>query len=339
MNPLRFSGLKLRTTVERWPLVTPFRITGHVFDAVELAVVELEQDGLAGRGEAAGVYYLGEGAGEIVRRLESERAIFAKELGRDILLDLLPAGGARNAVDCALWDLEAKASGVPAWQRAGVRKPEPLLTTFTCGVGTPDEMAAMAQGFAQARALKLKLPGEAIDADRVRAVRAVAPDCWLGVDANQGMTLDMLIDMLPAFAEANVALVEQPLPMGAEAMLDGVDRPIPIAADESAQTTESLAGLSGRFDVINIKLDKCGGLTAGLAMAEEARRRGFKPMVGNMLGTSLAMAPAFILGQLCDVVDLDGPTLLEHDRAPVTVYRDGLVSLSEAWGYPDPAKC
>jgi L-alanine-DL-glutamate epimerase-like enolase superfamily enzyme len=334
MTPLSFAGLTLRTGVERWPLKTPFRISSHVFDAVELAVVELEQDGIIGRGEAAGLYYFDETASTVVQRVESYRDCLTTKLDRERLMQLLPAGSARNAIDCALWDLEAKMSGVPAWRRAGLPEPKPLVTTFTCGADTPDKMVAAARRFGPVQALKLKLTADGLDVERVAAIRAAFPDCWLGVDANQGMTSKSLLRALPAFEQAKVALIEQPLPVDSDAELDGIRSPIPIAADESAQTEDDLGRLMGRVDVINIKLDKCGGLTAGSRMAAEAKRRGFRVMVGNMMGTSLAMAPAFLLGQECDIVDLDGPALLTEDREPATIYVNGLVSPPTGWGLP-----
>ncbi|HEY4971239.1 MAG TPA: enolase C-terminal domain-like protein [Steroidobacteraceae bacterium] len=200
---------------------------------------------------------------------------------------------------------------------------------------TPEEMAASAHHYRDAKAIKLKLTGEPQDADRVRAVRDARPDVWLGVDANQGFTRPFLETLIPVLVAANVALIEQPYPVGQESLLDGFASPIPIAADESAQSFTDLASLVGRFQTVNIKLDKCGGLTEGLAMAREAARLGFEIMVGNMLGTSLAMAPSFLLGQLSSVVDLDGPIFLAEDRAPAVCYRDGMIECPEAlWGAP-----
>jgi L-alanine-DL-glutamate epimerase-like enolase superfamily enzyme len=195
-------------------------------------------------------------------------------------------------------------------------------------------MASRARNYAHARALKLKLTGDLdLDIERVRAVRAQRPDCWIGVDANQGFSIDDLDPLVAALAEADVKLLEQPLPRGREGDLDGYSGPIPVAGDESVFTLDDLPAAVGRFDVVNIKLDKCGGLTAALAMAREARRLGLKVMVGNMVGTSLAMAPAFILGQLCDVVDLDGPIFLVRDREPAIDYSDGLAFCGEnVWG-------
>ena len=220
------------------------------------------------------------------------------------------------------------------WELAGLAPPKPLVTTFTLGADAPEVMVAGARKYAQAKSLKLKLTGDLLaDIERVRAVRAARPEVWMGVDANQGYTIDALDSLLAALVPANVSLLEQPLKRGREADLDGFKSKIPIAADESVLTLADIAGLVGRFNVVNIKLDKCGGLTEGLAMAHEARRLGLGVMVGNMVGTSLAMAPAFVLGQLCDVVDLDGPIFLAKDRTPGMTYVNGSAwSGEQVWG-------
>ncbi|HEY4970051.1 MAG TPA: enolase C-terminal domain-like protein, partial [Steroidobacteraceae bacterium] len=242
----------------------------------------------------------------------------------------------RNALDCALWDLEAKLTGRPAWQIAGLERPQRLLTTLTCGAETPEKMAATALGYAQARAIKLKLTGEPVDAERVRAVREARQDVWLGVDANQGFTREFLQWIMPVLVETRVQLIEQPFPIGQESLLDGFQSSIPMAADESVQSLADIAGLVGRFSVANIKLDKCGGLTEGLEMARASRELGLDVMVGNMLGTSLAMAPAFLVGQLCNIVDLDGPVSLKADRAITVDYTEGFIRCPEMlWGYAD----
>ena len=329
------SSLTLDIAVEAWPLRTPFRITGHTFEAMDLVVVTLRQGRHSGRGEAAGVYYLNDDAKAIVAALESVRAEIESDPGREAVQALLPPGGARNALDCAYWDLDAQRAGKPVWQLAGLPEPQRLLTTFTVGAGDPDVMASSAAGWREASALKLKLTGEPVDVDRVEAVRAARPDCWIAVDANQGYDRAGLEKALPAFHAAGIALVEQPLPIGQEAELDGLDAPIPLAADESVQCMADIAPLAGRFDAINIKLDKCGGLTEAFLMADEAKRLGMKVMVGNMLGTALSMGPAMLVGQFCDIVDLDGPFLLAGDRTPPTEYKDGYVTCPpQIWGTP-----
>lgn len=328
------AALQLRLEVEKLPLREPFRISGHIWTELDVVVATLEDGDRRGRGEACGVYYLNDTAQTLVAALEAVRADIEAGIDRDALQRLLPPGGARNALDCALWELEALRAGVAVWQLAGLPSPRPLLTTFTLGVEDPELMAARARRNAKARALKLKLVGD-LDADiaRVQAVRAARPDVWLGVDANQAYTSDALPALVQALALERVSLLEQPLQRGREAELEGFKSRIPIAADESVLNLSELPAAARRFDVVNIKLDKCGGLTEGLAMAREARRLGLDLMVGNMVGTSLAMAPGFVLGQLCDVVDLDGPTFLTRDRKPSVTYDDGHIwSGPQVWG-------
>jgi L-Ala-D/L-Glu epimerase len=332
-------GQTLAWRVETHRLATPFRISGYVFEASELVVVELSDGEHRGRGEAGGVYYLNDNAPQIVGHLESNRAAIEACGSREELRQMLPPGGTRNAVDCAMWELEASRSGVPAYRLAGIDAPRPLVTTFTLGADEPEVMAQGARDYAHARAIKIKLTGSLeLDVARVRAVRDARPDVWLGVDANQGYVAHDLHALVRGMSEQGVALIEQPLPRGSEADLEGFESAIPIAADESVLGLADVPGLVGRFQVVNIKLDKCGGLTEALLMAAEARRLGLGVMVGNMVGTSLAMAPAFILGQLCDVVDLDGPTFLKEDRTPGVEYRDGQIWCpDEVWGTPAAA--
>ena len=328
------SALKLHVEVQKLRLSAPFRISGFVFEEQEVVVVTLDDGRHRGRGEASGVYYLGDTAQGMVVEIEAARATIERGIERSTLQQLLPPGGARNAVDCALWELEANRSGRAVWELAGVDAPKPLVTTFTLGADDPATMAAGARKYAQARSLKLKLTGDLKeDIERVRAVRAARPDVWMGVDANQGYGIEALDALIGVLDSADVSLLEQPLKRGREADLAGFKSTIPIAADESVLTLRDIAGLVGRFSVVNIKLDKCGGLTEGLAMAHEARRLGLGVMVGNMVGTSLAMAPAFVLGQLCDVVDLDGPIFLAKDRTPSMTYTNGSAwSGEEVWG-------
>ena len=327
-------ALKLHVEVEKLRLSAPFRISGFVFEEQEVVVVTLDDGAHRGRGEASGVYYLGDTAQTMVAEIEAVRGAIEQNIDRTALQQLLPPGGARNAVDCAVWELEAHRRGVAVWELAGIDAPKPLVTTFTLGADEPATMAAGARKFAQARALKLKLTGDLKDdIERVRAVRTARPEVWMGVDANQGYGIDSLGSLMGVLESANVSLLEQPLKRGREADLTGFKSKIPIAADESVLKLADIAGLVGRFDVVNIKLDKCGGLTEALAMAHEARRLGLGVMVGNMVGTSLAMAPAFVLGQLCDVVDLDGPIFLAKDRTPSMTYTNGSAwSGEQVWG-------
>ena len=326
--------LELDVTVETLRLAQPFRISGYVFTHSDVVVVTLRDGEYQGRGEGGGVYYLGDDVPHMLYSIGAVRAAIEAGPTRDELRSIMPAGGARNAVDCALWELEAAKAGVPAWQLAGQSAPRPLTTTFTLGADSPEVMADGARNYADARSIKVKLTGELdLDIARVKAIRAARPDVWLGVDGNQGFVIGQLDELVAALAGERVSLLEQPLARGREPDLYGYKSDIPIAGDESLLTLDDVAGAVGCFDVVNIKLDKCGGLTEGLLMAAEARRLGLGVMVGNMVGTSLAMAPAFVLGQQCEIVDLDGPTFLAEDRVPSVVYEAGTVFAGpEVWG-------
>jgi len=330
--------LKLSAHIERLPLTQTFHITGYTFTECEMLIVRLQDGDLTGLGEGLGVYYRHDTPARMLEQVEALRESIERGITREQLLALLPAGGARNALDCALWDLQAKRLGQPVWQLAGMKPPEPLLTTYTLSADAPDVVAQNARGFKDARALKLKLSNDSLNAERIRAVRAACPDAWLMVDANQGFTRESFARIVPACVEARVAVIEQPFPIGSEAWLDDLDCPIPLAADESVQDQADLARLVGRVQVINIKLDKCGGLTTALALAREARDLGFELMVGNMGGSSWSMAPAAVVGALCSVVDLDGPIVISADREPGASYRDGRIWCPDAvWGGPKTA--
>lgn len=325
----------MNVQIEQWPRRTPVQITGFTWDITNVVVVTLAFEGLIGRGEASGVYYRKDSAEMVAQWVESVRGAVECGAGREQLQEMLPAGGARNALDCAFWDLESKLKGMPIWKMAGIAEPHPVQTAFTCHASSPKEMVAAATGYPGARAIKLKLTGEPVDLDRVRAVREALPDVWLGVDANQGFTLRFLETALPTLSAMNVSLIEQPLPVGLEQDLDGLHSPIPIAADESVQGIADVESLLGRFDVVNIKLDKCGGFTEALAMVDAVRDAGLVPMIGNMGGTSLAMAPGWLVGQRCAFADLDGPLFLMNDRKCPANYTDGSISCPEGlWGYP-----
>ena len=326
--------LSLDVSAEAAPLKASFRISGHVFDHVSLALVSLSDGERRGRGEAAGIYYFGEDAEAMTAAIEKVRPEIEAGAARRDLAGLLPPSGARNALDCAFWELEAQQAGWPVWMLAGVGEPRPLVTTFTLSAESPQRTAADAQAFPAARALKLKLTGDDpdLDAERVRAARRARPDVWLSVDGNQGFAPEGLERLMPTLVGANVALLEQPFPRGCDAWMEALDSPIATAADESVQNLAELQALRG-FDMVNIKLDKCGGLTEGLEMTKLARRMGLGVMVGNMAGTSWSMAPAFVLGQLCDVVDLDGVAVLKSDRTPGICYADGKIDCpAEVWG-------
>jgi L-alanine-DL-glutamate epimerase-like enolase superfamily enzyme len=327
---------RLDVVVERWTMTEPIVIAGHRILDPEPIVVTVTEAGRSGRGEALGVYYHGDTAGRLASRVESVRQEIEAGAGREELQRLLPAGGARNALDCALWDLDAKLLGESVYEMAGVARRGSLPTTYTLSAGAPEAMSTKASdAYRDAVAIKVKLLGDGLDGARLAAVRAARPDVWLGVDANQSYSRALLIESMPTFVDLGVQLVEQPCRVGEEDQLDGIQWPIPLAADESVQSLADIDPLVGRFGVVNIKLDKCGGLTEGLHMARRAQALGLGVMVGNMGGTSLGMAPGLVLGQMCDLVDLDGPLFLEEDREHGIVYDAGYVSAPRAlWGWP-----
>jgi L-Ala-D/L-Glu epimerase len=311
----------------------PFRITGHIFTALDCVMVEVAEGGAVGRGEAAGVYYLKDTPENAFEQIHAITSELERGLDRAALQSLLPPGGARNAVDCALWDLECKLSGQSIWAKAGVNA-RTLTTCQTIGVlDTPADTGKAAIALAGFKLLKLKLTDDR-PIDRVRAVRAARPDARIIVDANQGLTVPLLQECLPEFAKCEVELVEQPLPRGDDAGLEGMPREVPIGADESCLHRGEFEQAARRYDVINIKLDKTGGLTEALLLADAVLARGLDVMVGNMLGTSLAMAPAFVVSQKARIADLDGPMALKTDRIGAMAYNKGVVEpfTTELWG-------
>lgn len=316
-------------------LATPLRISSRSFTHAMTIVVELTDGAITGRGEANGVYYRGETQDSMEADIEQMRSLIEGGINRLALREVMPAGGARNAVDAALWDLAAKRAGTRAWLIAGMPEVRLLTTAFTVGVDTPEAMAAAAAVAAKRKldVLKLKLTGND-DLARVAAVRVGHPRARIIVDANQGWSERHLHEYPRELARFGVELIEQPLPAGNDDMLRSVKSPVPFCADESCQTLESLPDLVGKYSFINIKLDKCGGLTEALLMAEAARQRGLRLMVGCMLGTSLAMAPAFVAGQLCEFVDLDAPLLLVRDGEHGIQYDGCVMSPPESrlWG-------
>ncbi len=325
--------MRLSVHAETWSAVAPFRIAGHSFESFDSVVVELEQDGFRGRGEALGIYYLDDGVPRMLSQIEAVADAIRRGVTREELLQLLPPGGARNAVDSALWDLEAKRSGRRVWEMLGL-EPRPLQTVFTIGIEPTAE--AMAAKAASARAhplLKVKLDGHA-PVERIEAIRAARPDARIVVDANQGWTFEQLVECAPRLATLGVGMIEQPLPRGADAALAGWRSPVPLCADESCLHLGELGPAAERYHLINIKLDKTGGLTHALELAQAARKRGLGLMVGCMAGSSLAMAPAVILGLQCDLVDVDGPLLQKFDRLPGLRYSNGdvLPFPAELWG-------
>lgn len=313
--------MKLKAYKADWEFNSPFRIAYRERTHARTVQVELTDGDLMGRGEAAGVSYHGETVDSLLEQLVSVAPRISAGLSRDELQRLMPPGGARNALDCALWDLEAKRTGRRAWDIAGLASVRPLLTAYTLGVDTPEAMARAATAASQYSLLKLKLTGED-DIERVTAVRRARPDAHLIVDANQAWNDLQLRELTLQLAALGVALIEQPLVIGKDGVLAEFRSSLPLCADESCQTTASLPGLAGKYQYVSIKLDKTGGLTEALRLARLARAQGFKLMVGCMGGSSLSMAPAFIVGQLCDVVDLDAPLLVRSD-VPNGIRYDG----------------
>lgn len=322
---------RLTAVVERWPVAGAFTISRGAKTHVDVLLCTLEGGGVQGRGEATAIYYHGESA-EGCAALLRDYADAGHPLDRKSVNALMPRGAARNALDCALWDWEARRTGMPVWRLAGLAEPQPLLTAYTISVGEPHRMeqdarAAWERGF---RLLKCKLTGEG-DIARIAAVRQGAPEARLIVDANESWNDLDVVAQAQALGELGVELVEQPVRAGEEARLAGLVPPVPFCADESCQDRADLPRLPD-FAAINIKLDKAGGLTEALALRSAALGRGHRIMVGCMLGTSLGIAPAFLVAQGADWVDLDGALLLAHDREGALELRDGMLSPGALWG-------
>jgi len=326
-------ALTLSVRIERWPIAGTFTISrGAKIEAVTV-VAELVQSGLSGRGECVPYPRYGETPDGAAAALEAMQDALRGGLDRTALQAAMPPCAARNALDCALLDLEAKRSGRRAWDLLGCAPPKASVTAYTISLGTPEAMAAATARAAQRPLLKIKLGG-GDDPARIAAVRAAAPDSELIVDANEGWTADDLETNLAACAQAGVTLVEQPLPAGRDDLLARIRRPVAVCADESVHDRGSLEGLQDRYDAVNIKLDKTGGLTEALAMADAARALGLDIMVGCMVGTSLSMAPAMLLTPQARFIDLDGPLLLARDRDDGLRYEGSIVYPPEPglWG-------
>ena len=326
-------GLSLAVRSERWPIRGTFTIARGSKREAAVVVAEIGDGRNTGRGECVPYARYGESVEGVIAAIEAARDALAAGLDRHGLAKLLPPGAARNALDCALWDLEAKRAGTRAASLAGLKTLAPVPTAFTVSLANPETMAkqaATARGFPL---LKLKLGGDG-DVDRLLAVRAALPEARLIADANEAWQPHETESLLAAAAEARIELVEQPLPAGNDALLAEIARAVPVCADESVHDRASLAALQGRYDAVNIKLDKTGGLTEALATMRDARALELKIMVGSMVATSLSMAPALLLAQDADWVDLDGPLLLERDRDPGLNYEAGMVSppAPELWG-------
>jgi len=325
--------LTLAVAAERWPIAGSFTISRGAKTEAAVVVAELGDGRHRGRGECTPYARYNESVDSVIGQIEAMRPLLARGLDRAALQRAMPPGAARNALDCAFWDLEAKRTGQPAYALAGLAALKPVVTALTISLAPPGDMAAAAAKAAQRALLKVKL-GAPGDAERIAAVRAAAPATTLIVDANEGWTADNLAANVAACAKAGVVLIEQPLPEGRDAALAGIERPIPICADESAHDLKSLPGLAGRYDAVNVKLDKAGGLTEALAMAAAVERLGLTLMLGSMVATSLSVAPAMLVAQRARFVDLDGPLLLTRDREAGLVYRDSLVfpATPALWG-------
>ena len=319
---------RVSARIECWPVAGAFTIARGAKTHVDVVVAEIEEGGIAGWGEATPIYYHGETAESVVAEIERTRVTDRADLQKQ-----LDRGAARNALDAALWDLEAQQSGIPAWQLAGLDRPGPLLSAFTISLAVPEQMEIDARKAAVRHSLlKLKLAGEG-DGERVAAVRRGAPDVRLIVDANEAWTGRDVAAEAAALLPFGVELIEQPVKAGKDHLLDGVVSPIPLCADESCQDRADLARCIGRYAAINIKLDKAGGLTEALLLAEAARAAGMKIMVGCMLSTSLGIAPAFLLAQQARWVDLDGPLLLARDREGGFRFDGGMIEPGPTmWG-------
>lgn len=323
--------IRVEVAEVRWPLVVPFAISRHTAHDIACLQLGLVDDaGRIGRAEAIGVDYAGETLDTMRADLEAVRGLIEAGASRAALQELLPAGGARNALDCALWDLEAKRSGLPAWQLAGLPPPVARPTAFTLGIMEETALRAAVRAHAEFGMLKVKTD-RAHGLDPVRIVHEEAPRALLIVDANTSWGAAELERYAADFAKLGVALLEQPVDPRDDDCLRGLALPVPVAADEAFVDRASLPRLAGKYQVLNIKLDKTGGLTEALACAQEGLAQGFRLMVGCMVGSSLSMAPATLVAQRCDFVDLDGPLLQAADCDHPIVYRDGHI------GVPTPA--
>ncbi len=326
-------SFKLSVQQEDWTFKEPFGISGHISYSEPAIVVKLQDGNLVGRGEAEGIYYFDETTASMIEQIKQVTADVEAGASRMDLLDLLPPGGARCAIDSALWDLEAKRAGKRVWELAGL-KLKKIVTVFTIGLEEePAEMVRKAAAAAEQPNLKIKLDANC-PVEKIEAIRTARPNASIVIDANEAWSFQQLVEVVPRLHDLGITMIEQPLPRGADAELEGYQSPVPLCADESCVHVGDVAEVAGRYQMINIKLDKSGGLTHGLEIAREARKRGLALMVGNMCGTSLAMAPSFVMGLVCDLHDLDGPLLFEHDRPHAMKYSGGIVSppCPELWG-------
>ena len=317
---------------QSWPLDKPFRISRGTRTEARVVVVTVTDGQHIGRGEAVPIRRYDQSPASVLAQIESIKSV--QNLDRQQIQKLLPAAAARNALDCALWDLEAKVSGKRAWELANIPITHEVVTSFTISLDTPAAMAAAAKANATAPILKLKLGGDDPDLARIEAVREAAPATRLLIDANESWTPDHYCNVVPSLRQCAIELIEQPFPADADAVLETLDRPIPVCADESCHTTADLPRLRNRYEVVNVKLDKTGGLTEALVLSERAREAGFQLLIGCMVCTSLGIAPARLLARAADYVDLDGPLLLGRDRQNGLRYDNGRIGIPERelWG-------
>jgi L-Ala-D/L-Glu epimerase / N-acetyl-D-glutamate racemase len=326
------SLLSIDAREEIWPLKQPFRISRGSRTEARVIVATLSDGEDTGRGEGVPLARYNQSTVSVLAQIDSIKS--EKNLDRQRLQELMPAGAARNALDCALWDLQAKASGKRVWELANIPIVPEVETSFTISLDTPEKMAAAAKANTNLPILKLKLGGDNLDLARVEAVREVAPNARLLIDANESWSPSHYREIVPALKQIGVELIEQPFPANADEVLETLDHPIPVCADESCHTTADLSRLTNRYEVINVKLDKTGGLTEALRLCERARESGFKLLVGCMACTSLAIAPSRLLATNTDWVDLDGPLLLADDRHQGLSYRNARIGVPDRafWG-------
>ena len=323
---------RVNVTQQKWKLHKPFKISRDVHTHSETIICEISDGNAIGRAEASGVSYAGETTGSIQQQIEDVATTIQAGIGRDELQTLLPPGGARNAVDCALWDLEAKQSGQTVWEMIGW-EPKPVTTVYTVGIAEPDMMRDDAAAHSDHAQIKVKV-GIGDPLEQIRAIRAGAPNSAIVIDANQAWSIADLEKFAEPLKSLGVEMIEQPMSAEHDEALRGYESPLPLCADESCATTADLERLAGLYSMVNIKLDKTGGLTEALKLVETAEAMGFELMVGNMLGSSLAMAPSFVIAQRCRYVDLDGPLLQSEDCDNPMHYESGRVDVftPALWG-------
>lgn len=324
--------LKLSYEIKRWFMIEPFIIANHSYDYIDAVLVTLiDKQGNVGRAETVGVDYHGETANSICTQLDQAKPMIEAGISLEEAQSLLPAGGARNGLDAALWDLNHAQTGQSIWQSTQIRPRAAVSTVYTIGIVSVEHAATLARQHASYACIKIKAGADG-SLDNIKAVRKFCPDATIIVDANQSWNNDLFEWIAPELTELDIAVLEQPFPVGEDEALRSYKGPLKLAADESVQTVEDIDELIGKYDVINIKLDKTGGLTQALKVAARAKEKGFSCMVGNMCGSSLAMAPALVIAQLCDYIDLDGPLLQREDFQPALAYSDGTITVPKATG-------